>query len=441
MRVQLDVIAAGLAQRLRSSGLVGDDVPPERRIRAGVLVVLSAWAAFVVAGLGLAKTAEHWQAVTPQPDRGVPAAAYDGVLLGAALGTLAVLLGIVLTARPLVAFLRTGGWTKIHRAVLRAFGATGLTASVLVGVIVWAHRLTVEQRNGGDVLYSAAFLVALSLRDRLDRRCGRGPRSSPRSELALSSASLRWETLLAAATTVTMVAMTRVVDDLVGLRGRPVDGAHARPDASDGRRDLACDRRHVPLGSSPALVSVEVCFETHSTSVDNELGIATGWNEGELSEAGRRQAVQLGDRRRHDRIAVVFTSDLRRAVQTAELAFAGTLASDRPGPPTARVQLRRAERHAAQHGSRPSGGCGSTSRSRAARAGGRLSIGSQASCTSCRVRTTASEFSSSVTSRPGGRSIRSRTASLSIRSRRSRSNGARDGSTPCTRGKESTFEP
>jgi broad specificity phosphatase PhoE len=71
-------------------------------------------------------------------------------------------------------------------------------------------------------------------------------------------------------------------------------------------------------------VSVEVCFETHSTSVDNELAIATGWNEGELSETGRQQALQLGDRRRHDRIAVVFTSDLRRAVQTAELAFAGS---------------------------------------------------------------------------------------------------------------------
>lgn len=79
-------------------------------------------------------------------------------------------------------------------------------------------------------------------------------------------------------------------------------------------------------------MSVEVCFETHSTSIDNELGIATGWNEGELSEAGRRQAVQLGDRRRHDRLAVVFTSDLRRAVQTAELAFAGSklpIVSDR----------------------------------------------------------------------------------------------------------------
>jgi hypothetical protein len=207
VRVQLDVIASGLAQRLRSSGLVGDDAPPERRIRAGVLVVLSAWAAFVVAGLGLAKTAEHWQAVTPRPDRGVPAAAYDGVLLGAALGTLAVLLGIMLTVPPLVAFLRTGGWMKIHRAVLRALGATGFTALVLVGVIFWAHRLTVEQRNGGDVLYAAVFIV-LCL-------CAIGSialwtRAAvvTAGELALNSASLRWETLLAAATTVTMVGMT-----------------------------------------------------------------------------------------------------------------------------------------------------------------------------------------------------------------------------------------
>ena len=71
-------------------------------------------------------------------------------------------------------------------------------------------------------------------------------------------------------------------------------------------------------------MSVAVVFETHSTSVDNELGIATGWNQGELSDIGRDQALELGDRRRDDGIAVVFTSDLRRAVQTAELAFAGT---------------------------------------------------------------------------------------------------------------------
>lgn len=71
-------------------------------------------------------------------------------------------------------------------------------------------------------------------------------------------------------------------------------------------------------------MSVAVVFETHSTSTDNERGIATGWNQGALSAAGREQARQLGRRRRDDGLAVVFTSDLRRAVETAEIAFAGS---------------------------------------------------------------------------------------------------------------------
>jgi 2,3-bisphosphoglycerate-dependent phosphoglycerate mutase len=72
------------------------------------------------------------------------------------------------------------------------------------------------------------------------------------------------------------------------------------------------------------VMSVEVVFETHSLSVDNERGIATGWLAGRLSTDGRRLAAELGDRRREDGISVVFTSDLRRAVETAEIAFAGT---------------------------------------------------------------------------------------------------------------------
>ncbi|HEU5215152.1 MAG TPA: histidine phosphatase family protein [Gaiellaceae bacterium] len=71
-------------------------------------------------------------------------------------------------------------------------------------------------------------------------------------------------------------------------------------------------------------MSVEVVFETHSTSEDNEAGIATGWLPGRLSAVGREQARELGERRRHDGLSVVFTSDLRRAVETAEIAFAGS---------------------------------------------------------------------------------------------------------------------
>ena len=72
------------------------------------------------------------------------------------------------------------------------------------------------------------------------------------------------------------------------------------------------------------MVSVQVVFETHSLSVDNERGVATGWLPGRLSEDGKRLAAELGDRRRDDGISVVFTSDLRRAVETAEIAFADT---------------------------------------------------------------------------------------------------------------------
>jgi len=69
---------------------------------------------------------------------------------------------------------------------------------------------------------------------------------------------------------------------------------------------------------------IELVYETHSLTTDNEAGIATGWIPGLLSERGRAAAQALGERRRDDGIEVVFTSDLRRAVETAEVAFAGS---------------------------------------------------------------------------------------------------------------------
>ena len=69
---------------------------------------------------------------------------------------------------------------------------------------------------------------------------------------------------------------------------------------------------------------VRLVFETHSLTVDNERGIATGWLGGALSTRGRVLAEELGERRRDDGIDVVFASDLARAVETADIAFAAT---------------------------------------------------------------------------------------------------------------------
>jgi len=69
--------------------------------------------------------------------------------------------------------------------------------------------------------------------------------------------------------------------------------------------------------------SVAIVFETHSTTTDNEGWIASGWLDGRLSLAGKRQANELGERRAREGLAAVFTSDLGRAVETAQLAFGG----------------------------------------------------------------------------------------------------------------------
>ncbi|HEX9066368.1 MAG TPA: histidine phosphatase family protein [Streptosporangiaceae bacterium] len=101
---------------------------------------------------------------------------------------------------------------------------------------------------------------------------------------------------------------------------------------------------------------VSVVYETHSITVDNETGVATGWRPGELSERGREAAANLGRRRRDDGLAAVFSSDLHRAVQTARVAFGGTAVpvlldwrlrecdyGSRTGMPVAELQAGRAD--------------------------------------------------------------------------------------------------
>lgn len=68
----------------------------------------------------------------------------------------------------------------------------------------------------------------------------------------------------------------------------------------------------------------EVVFETHSWTEDNERQRSTGWRPGRLSAKGRELASELGGRRRADQLDAVLVSDLRRAVETAEIAFGGT---------------------------------------------------------------------------------------------------------------------
>jgi broad specificity phosphatase PhoE len=59
-------------------------------------------------------------------------------------------------------------------------------------------------------------------------------------------------------------------------------------------------------------MSVEIIYETHSITTDNEAGIATGWLPGRLTDQGWRLAAELGRRSRDDDLAAVLVSDLTR---------------------------------------------------------------------------------------------------------------------------------
>ena len=71
-------------------------------------------------------------------------------------------------------------------------------------------------------------------------------------------------------------------------------------------------------------MGIQIVFETHSISEDNEHGIATDGVMERLSERGRSSRANSAHAGGHDGIAAVFTSDLGRAVETARIAFAQT---------------------------------------------------------------------------------------------------------------------
>lgn len=68
---------------------------------------------------------------------------------------------------------------------------------------------------------------------------------------------------------------------------------------------------------------VTIIFESHATTVDNEEGLASGHFDAELSETGKTQAKELGERYLSNMLDGVFCSDLQRSYKTAEIAFNG----------------------------------------------------------------------------------------------------------------------
>ncbi len=207
LRMRFDIAWSGLRERLRASGLTGDGVPPDERSRAGTLLVLCAWMAFVVAGVGVQKLSEHWQDATPRSQQALPADAFAVLAGAAAIGSALVVLGIVCAVPALLAFVRTGGWREIRGVILRAVAATALAVASTAALVVWAHRLPVRARAGHDLAYVAGF-CAWSLVMLVFIASWTVAAVSTARRLDLSERLLRFEARLAAGVCTTMAVMT-----------------------------------------------------------------------------------------------------------------------------------------------------------------------------------------------------------------------------------------
>ena len=66
---------------------------------------------------------------------------------------------------------------------------------------------------------------------------------------------------------------------------------------------------------------VKITYFVHGTTTDNEKDLVTGWSSGELSELGIKQVKELSKLVSDKHFDIVFCSDLKRAVDSAELGF------------------------------------------------------------------------------------------------------------------------
>lgn len=70
-------------------------------------------------------------------------------------------------------------------------------------------------------------------------------------------------------------------------------------------------------------MSIKITYFVPGTTTDNEQHLASGWNDVELSEEGISQSWELTELTDHLKFDAVFCSDLKRAVDSAEITWGG----------------------------------------------------------------------------------------------------------------------
>lgn len=68
-------------------------------------------------------------------------------------------------------------------------------------------------------------------------------------------------------------------------------------------------------------MKTNLIYFVHGTTYDNASKKCSGWKQVQLNELGREQALNLGKVNANVKFDVIFTSDLIRAIDSADIAF------------------------------------------------------------------------------------------------------------------------
>ena len=158
-------------------------------------------------GASYSKSAEHFANSIPLGSSAVAQDAVNVVFDFAFGAAVLVALGAALCAPSFVAFVKTGGWPAIRRAVWTAAGLSVAALGATIPLLAWAHSLSAVQRNGGDHLYSGAFIGWVLLMTLTFTAWTVAGVTSAR-RLDLSQRVLRLERALALAVATLMVGVT-----------------------------------------------------------------------------------------------------------------------------------------------------------------------------------------------------------------------------------------
>ena len=191
-KIKVSIVWAGLREHAHDAGFVGTRRSAPEQFRTGALVVLCAWAGFVLAGASFSKLSEHFAQSVPATSRALPQVAFSVVVVLGAVGATLVLIGGLVALPAFVRFVRSGGWLSLSRHVIRATGLSVIAVCAVIPLSFWAHHLNEIQRNGGDRIYSGAFVTwGLLVAATLTQWTMVGVAAARRIDFAAQSPSLR----------------------------------------------------------------------------------------------------------------------------------------------------------------------------------------------------------------------------------------------------------